>query len=256
MSIQLERIVPHLQNTGKTIWTTVTNYGYRLYTLNMLKSLSVWGLDRTMIILCLDSKSATLFERLGYRVVITDESLERFCAWNTKGYDRICYFKLEWIYRLLSLDRNVLLIDGDIVFLKNPAEDVQKWETGTNDVWIQNDSQNDQNVQNLCTGYMLIRTNRNMISLYDCISDAGIRKYKTCAFDNNDQTYFNKYIKPYIQYHPLPLEYYPNGKMYYENAERLRNNATLIHFNWVQGHMKMAKMKEHTLWLLTEDEEI
>jgi hypothetical protein len=29
----------------------------------------------------------------------------------------------------------------------------------------------------------------------------------------------------------------------------------MVHFNWVQGHLKMAKMKEHKMWLLTPEEE-
>jgi hypothetical protein len=53
----------------------------------------------------------------------------------------------------------------------------------------------------------------------------------------------------------LPLELYPNGKMFYENHIILKDTAVLVHFNWIKGHLKMAKMKEHKMWLLTEDEE-
>jgi hypothetical protein len=53
----------------------------------------------------------------------------------------------------------------------------------------------------------------------------------------------------------LPLERYPNGKMFYENVDQLKKTAVLVHFNWVKGHLKMAKMKEHQMWLLTPEEE-
>jgi hypothetical protein len=53
----------------------------------------------------------------------------------------------------------------------------------------------------------------------------------------------------------LPLERYPNGKMFYEHVDQLKETAVLVHFNWVQGHLKMAKMKEHQMWLLTPEEE-
>jgi hypothetical protein len=53
----------------------------------------------------------------------------------------------------------------------------------------------------------------------------------------------------------LPLEKYPNGKMFYDNTDTITNTCTLVHFNWVQGHLKMAKMKEHKMWLLTAEEE-
>ena len=256
MSIEISSEQLSLYSNEKTIWTTVTNYGYRLYTLNMLKSLAPFGLGHSILLLCLDQQSATWFSNKGYHVFTIKESHDKFCAWNTTGYDQICYLKLEWIYRILSLGRNVLLIDGDIVFLKNPLDDVQKWETNDQfNGWIQNDEQNDLNTTNLCTGYIYIKTSQKMIQSYDCTSDIGKQKYETCAFDNNDQTYFNKYVKPTSRFCPLPLDQYPNGNYFYNHVQRIRHIATMVHFNWVKGHIKMAKMKEYKLWLLTPDEE-
>ena len=40
--------------------------------------------------------------------------------------------------------------------------------------------------------------------------------------------------------------------MFYENPTL---DPVLVHFNWVVGHVKMAKMKEHNMWLLTDEEE-
>jgi len=129
------------------------------------------------------------------------------------------------------------------------------WKDKIYDIWIQNDSQVNSNTTNMCTGYMFIKTSDRLITLYDCISEIGQKKYLSCAFDNNDQTYFNKFVKPACIMQALPLEKYPNGKMYYENTSHITNSAVLVHFNWVQGHIKMAKMKEHKLWLLTPEEE-
>lgn len=237
----------------RTIMTTLTNYGYRLYTLNLLKSLAPFGLDKKVVVACIDARCAALFEQKGYHVVCLDGNLSTFCAWNTKGYDSICYLKLTWIHRLLSLSYNVLMIDGDIVFHQNPLRDLLVWENSEVEGWIQNDSDRDENHTNLCTGYLFLRSQPNMIALYDCVSPAGCKKYETCAFDNNDQTYFNRFVKPYCNVRALPLKEYPNGKVFYENAER--EGTVLVHFNWVHGHVKMAKMKEHKMWLLTEDEE-
>ncbi len=259
MSINLkENDVEHcILEDGKTIVTTLTNYGYLLYTLNMLKSLKPFGLDKKVCIVCIDTKGSTILRKLGYNVLcIDDKELGKFCPWNTKGYDKICYLKLELIYKLLSLNKNVLLVDGDIVFRKNPINDISNWlNDRIYDVWIQNDSQENRNTKNMCTGYMFIKSNNRLIELYDCVSSEGQQKYLTCAFDNNDQTYFNKFVKPACMFCSLPLEMYPNGKMFYDNTETLINSAVLVHFNWVQGHLKMAKMKEHKMWLLTPEEE-
>jgi len=259
MSIRLalEDLAPCLLEDTKTVITTLTNYGYLLYTLNMLKSLKPFGLDKKVLVVCIDKKGATILKRMGYNVFCVDDNeLSKFSPWNTKGYDKICYLKLELIYRILSLNKNVLLIDGDIMFRKNPLEDMGVWWKDTiYDVWVQNDAQENRNTKNMCTGYMFIKTSDRLIELYDCISEVGQKKYLKCAFDNNDQTYFNNFVKPGCMFNALPLEKYPNGKMYYDNTDILNESAIIVHFNWVQGHLKMAKMKEHKMWLLTAEEE-
>jgi len=261
MSIQLtlEDLEPCILEDGKTIITTLTNYGYLFYTLNMLKSLKPFGLDKKILVVCIDKKGANILRQHGYNTYCADntnQTLGKFCPWNSKGYDKICYLKLELIYRVLSLNKNVLLIDGDIVFRKDPLEDIRVWwKDAIYDVWIQNDAQENDNTQNMCTGYMYIKSSDRLIKLYDCVSDAGQKKYLTCAFDNNDQTYFNNFVKPACIFNALPLEKYPNGKMYYDNTDKLQISAVIVHFNWVHGHHKMAKIKEHKMWLLTPEEE-
>ena len=257
MLITLEDLAPCLLEDTKTVITTLTNSGYLLYTLNMLKSLKPFGLDKKVFVVCIDKKGASILKRMGYNVFCVDDiELSKFSPWNTKGYDKICFMKLELIYRLLSLNKNILLIDGDIVFIKNPLKDMGIWWKDTvYDVWIQNDAQDNHNTKNMCTGYMFIKTSDRLIELYDCVSELGQKKYLTCAFDNNDQTYFNNFVKPGCMFNALPLEKYPNGKMYYDNTDILNESAIMVHFNWVQGHLKMAKMKEHKMWLLTPEEE-
>jgi hypothetical protein len=258
MSIQLnlDNLDPCLLEDGKTVITTVTNYGYLLYTLNMLKSLKPYGLDKKILVVCIDVTGANILRKLGYNVFcIDDNQLGRFSPWNTKGYDKICYLKLELIDRILSLGKNVLLVDGDLVFLRDPLSDIKWWlEEKHIDVHIQNDSLENHNTKNLCTGYMLIKSNTKMINLYDCVSEVGKKKYLECAFDNNDQSYFNKFVKPNCTFQALTLMKYPNGQAFYNTPSR-KDTAVLIHFNWVHGHIKMAKMKEYKMWLLTPEEE-
>jgi hypothetical protein len=241
---------------GKTVMATMTNYGYILYTLNMLKSLRQFGLDKKVLIVCIDRKSANIFKKLGYNFVcIDDNEFSKFSPWNTKGYHRICYLKLELIYRILTLNKNILLIDGDIVFLRDPQLDIKCWIKERNvDVHIQNDSLENNDHTNLCTGYMLIKSNDKMKELYDCISEEGKKKYLECAFDNNDQSYFNKFVKPFCSFQAIPLIKYPNGHFFYNNTNS-KEIAILVHFNWIHGHLKMVKMKEYKLWFLTAEEE-
>jgi hypothetical protein len=242
---------------GKSVIVTITNSGYMLYTLNMLKSLVPYGWDRKVLVVCMDhDASQRIRERGNISVVVEEQKLDRFCSWNTKGYEEICYWKLATIYRLLSMNKNVILVDGDIVFRRDPSPDWRQWWSDrVYDVWIQNDSQLDRDTTNMCTGYMMIRSTPQMITVYDCISEQGRRKYDECIFDNNDQTYFNRYVKPSCRFLPLLLEHYPNGKMYTENKSKIDGKCILVHFNWIKGHFKLITMKQNGMWLLTPDEE-
>jgi hypothetical protein len=73
MSLNIE--IKDLENLtlydNKTIITTLTNYGYILYTLNMLKSLKPFGLDKKVFIF-LNSLGSPTFD--GLWLVITKQA--------------------------------------------------------------------------------------------------------------------------------------------------------------------------------------
>lgn len=239
---------------------TLTNSGYLLYTLNLLKSLQPYGLDQKILVVCMDAHAAKILQERGYRAHSENlQELARFCPWNTKGYDEICYMKLRIIHRLLAMGHHVLLVDGDVVFRQDPRPAWRSWWSAppTYDVYVQNDSERNQDTTNMCTGYMWIRSTPTLISAYDCISQEGQERYKRCAMDNNDQTYFNRYVKPLCRMYALPLEEYPNGNVYLKRKQELEREGRciLVHFNWLKGHHKLVTMKQNRMWLLAPEEE-
>lgn len=265
-----EQIKPYILEDGQTVFATLTNSGYLLYTLNLLKSLQPYGLDKKVLVLCMDERAAQRLERVGYRAFVVQEKeqdekeeskedLSRFCPWNTKGYDEICYTKLCLIHRILSMNHHILLVDGDVVFRKNPIEEWRGWWSSPSkqmpDVVIQNDSEQEGDTTNLCTGYLWIRSSPHTCDIYDCESEEGRERYRLCAFDNNDQTYFNRYVKPVCHVHVLPLLRYPNGLVYQKRKQICNENAVLVHFNWLKGHLKLVTMKQNGMWRLTPEEE-
>jgi hypothetical protein len=260
---------------GHTLFTTVTNRGYLLYTLNMLKSLRPYGWDKKLWVVCLDSESSRILEERGYHVYDVEKEqgqekeeqekkqekekektiYSQFCPWNAPGYDRICYLKLTVISRILSMGYRVILTDGDIVYRKDPVVDWRRWWASEEDVWIQNDSLSPKDTSNLCTGYMMIRPSEEMKDAFEVHSKEGQQRYQQCAYDNNDQTFFNRHVKPRGRIRALSLDEYPNGKMYTQSRDRIHSTAVLVHFNWIKGHLKMARMKEYRMWLLEAEEE-
>lgn len=255
INITLDDVKDTILEDSNTLLITLTNYGYLLYTLNMLKSLRNFNIDKKVFVICIDDKSYNIIKRLGYNALCLNENLNSFYEWNKKGYDKLTYFKVLMIYKLLCLNINLVLIDGDIVFRKNPINDIKKWEILAYDVCIQNDSKNNSDKTNLCTGYMFIRSSPLLIDLYECESEEGYQKYLKGALIHNDQSFFNDYVKPNCNVSSLNLDHYPNGSYYYKNYKLIKDKAVMVHFNWILGHQKMIKMKEHDMWLLTDDEE-
>ena len=240
---------------GKSIITTITNYGYILYTFNMLKSLKVFNLHEKVFIVCMDSKSYNIFKKLGYNTYLIDLQINKFVGYNKNGYDIICYYKMLYIYKLITIGINVFYIDGDVVFMNNPLNDFISWIKSDKDVWIQNDTMNDNDNRNMCMGVIFVKSTDKSLKYFQCDTQDAYNYYKNiCAFDNNDQTYFNNRIKPYLQIGLMPLELYPNGQYFYKNSS-LKETSILVHFNWIQGHQKLLKIKEYNMWLLSEDEE-
>ena len=256
ISLYEEQLQKSVLNDNKTILTTVTNYGYILYTLNMLKSLKRFDrLDKKVLIVCMDNKSDSILKNLGYNTYLIDLQLPKFISYNKEGYDLICYYKLLFIYKVIELGYNIFYFDGDVVFRNNPLNNIIYWNNSNKDIWIQNDTMKNNDYGNMCMGVIFVKSTYKSIKEFNCDTSDAYNYYKTiCAFDNNDQTYFNNRIKSNLNIGLMSLELYPNGKYFYNNPQ-LKETCILVHFNWIEGHKKLIKIKEYNMWLLTEDEE-
>ena len=73
ITLTLECLEQCLIDDGKTVITTLTNSGYLLYTLNMLKSLKPYNLDKKILIVCIDINGTNILRNLGYTVICVDE---------------------------------------------------------------------------------------------------------------------------------------------------------------------------------------
>ena len=240
-----------------TVLATITNHGYTMYTLNLLKSLAPFGLDKHVLMCCLDSKAAAFFREHGYPAVDLGTEMDAFCAWNVGSYDRICYMKMQVQHAVMCRGKNILMIDGDIVFLKDPMPHLTAWEADVaTEVYVQNDAQSDDEHKNFCAGFMFVRATDNMRRLFDTETPEGQERYRRCAFDNNDQMYFNDFIKPHASVKPLPLRAYPNGKMFMEYMDGAGPETVLVHYNWLMGHQKVARMKQYRMWLVEDEKNL
>ena len=114
---------------------------------------------------------------------------------------------------------------------------------GDNELLIQSEGMQNDDDSDLCTGFMLIRSNENTRDIFNPIH---LENYR---YDKNweDQRYINE-LKDRLKYKKLPLELYPNGRYYKKNKDKIKPH--LIHFNWIIGHDKQQQMKESGKWLI------
>ncbi len=255
INIDKNYITECLFENNKTLFITITNIGYIEYTLNLLKSLHKLLLDKKIYIFCLDEVSYNRLSFLGYKTHLIKTDLSSYYSITDNEFDKIGYIKMLLIYKIIELGYNCLYTDGDIYFKQNPLEYIETLKDIDGDAWIQNDTLQDNNYGNVCTGYMYIRSNDITKKYFNCESSDIIKIYKSIDLPPYyDQGYFNKCIKMYLNLHLFPLDLFPNGNYFYTNNNKIYNNI-MVHFNWVVGHKKKEIMKQYNMWLLIDNEE-
>jgi hypothetical protein len=158
-------------------------------------------------------------------------------TYNTGEFKSITKQKLEVILHNMSLDREVLWIDNDIVLFENCINDLRS-RPGSfvmqDDLWSP------------CTGFFLARTG--------IFSVKGIRESIAWLDRNpgsnvNDQHAFHSVYRRTIGLTVtlLPQEEYPNGAIYFQQGKT--SKAKMVHCNYLlTTPEKIERLKEHNLW--------
>ncbi len=223
---------------------TFTNKGYVDYTKNLLISNKVNNSNANIKVYTLDDYSYNLFSQLQDNVELfkKDDFANNYLSQADKNFGNLMIVKFELIYRELLKNRNVVYVDGDIVFKKNFLEYLTNYSPNS-DIVFQNDLRPSKPKREwVCAGFMYIKSNETTKEFFRPTQKLvkKFSKYKT-----HDQSYINKNKKKF-SYSILPLDDFPNGAHYYQFYEKL--NPYLIHFNYVRGDRKLELMKEHGEW--------
>ncbi len=229
----------------KCTFLTLTNDGYIDYTLNCLQSLKKIGCSEPLVCYTIgDLAFQALHNAKANVVALHNENKKnaQFQVFRTEQWADVVSRKFEIIYQNLLLAEFVCFTDGDIVYEKNGFLDFCLAHIKNNDMLIQNDSMSDLSSANLCSGFMFIKSNPVTLKLFNPVNIKSLIKEGW-----GDQLYINS-IKNTLKFQTLPLALFPNGKYFYEHAATIR--PFLIHFNWVQGHVKKEKMQFYNKWFL------
>ncbi len=223
----------------KITFITLTNEGYLPYTFNCLKSLEKIGI-KNLKCYAIGKVAYERIKRKKYDVeLIDDETNTDFQIFRTGKWANVTFYKFEIIYENLKNSDFVCFTDGDIVF-KNPSIfDYCHKMIGDKDLLIQNDTLDEMSDQNLCSGFMFIRSNANTLKYFD---PQFVRDHSDIVGKWDDQIYINEH-KDKLNFGVLPLPLFPTGGYYFEHYEKL--SPYLIHFNWLVGHKKSDQFIKH-----------
>ena len=237
-----------LFENNKTVFFTITNMGYMDYTKNMLSSLNKFSIDKKILIVCLDKISHDYFKTNEYSTYFIDLDLKEFSHFGSEAFSKCCYVKIYMIYKIITMNYNAFYTDGDIVFFKNPIEDLILLKDDQADVWIQNDTLLDNSYDNVCAGFLYVTSNDKTKKLFNTDIPEFEQRYDQCKKANNDQTYINLYIKPHINIRLFPLYKYPNGNYFFKYHKFIMDSLVMVHFNWIIGNDKKEQMKKYNMW--------
>jgi hypothetical protein len=229
------------------IFITLSNTGYIKYTLNCLKSLERIGISPKLLYTHVIGKDGyDILKQSGYECeLINDESQCNFQNYQNEKWVDITTLKLNIIYENLLKYKYVCFTDGDIVFENNNFLKYLKDNIEPYDMLIQNDTCQDTDSSNLCTGFMYIKSNAKTLSIFHPATVEQSKNITPPIRDWDDQQYMNV-VKSNVNYKMLPLDLFPNGQYYYYN--NLNIHPYLIHFNWYIGDMKQKGMELYGKW--------
>ena len=180
------------------------------------------------------------------------QRLKRWSDHRARGFAEIVAYKYAVASELLNAGSNVLFVDSDIVFLRNPAEHLREAiESTTAHLIMQFEAE--KNVYN--TGFWFARPEPLLLELFRDIQDCLIKEKKYSC----DQECFNELIchKHKIRIQALDAELFACGNQFlgdligpvYRVDRSSRpfpiDSAYLLHFNYLFGkEQKVAAMKK------------
>ena len=231
--VQLHPTPTRLPTAGLRI-IAMTNRGQRPMLRNMLRSAQAVGMDLGLFDVYLTPEGAA--------------TPAEAAAFGSAHFASVTALKLALIAREAAAHAAVLWVDNDIVFFRNPLDDLLARAP------VPFLMQNDQ--WSPCTGFWLLRAQAARdggAAAAVLARSLAVMALRDCKDSDNDQAAFARACKE-SRCSPALLEdaLYPNGRVYFER--RVQARALLVHCNYLKTTAeKEARFLEHGLWDPRED---
>jgi hypothetical protein len=176
----------------------------------------------------------------------------KWSDWHTPGFSKITSFKYAVALDIFKANKNVLFVDSDIVFLRNPADYLQSVITQSSSHLVMQ-FESPKNVYN--AGFWFATPTRPVIELFSQVWSALQTVHYT-----SDQNTLNERLPQIhgITTYALDPDLFACGNRFLVSEERRKtyidtcgrpfdaDSAYILHFNYVVGkEAKASAMKKH-----------
>lgn len=242
------KVAPFLYQNTTLVWTLTTS-GYKYYTMNLWKHLEQIKVPWRLMIVCADTPSFRFFQNQSIPAVLYEkaqrDSTGQLLLFGTKAFQEINAVKLDILHTFSQNEeiKNCIYMDGDIVVKGDFLPDILS-RLETSPLLFQCDEQKtapcERPCRNCCTGFIAWRHG----------ADGGVfhlnDKAKWLAAPE-DQRWVNQRLhETQTNYDTVPRDLYPNGVF----SQEPPSDFYILHYNWLVGPAKMARMKKHKHWIL------
>ena len=234
---------------NKVIVLVSTDFGYIHMALNLyFTSLKKLNIDNYLY-LSSDAEAAEVLKKHGiaHYMMAQDKDGKSMSAYGTAAFRRKTHIKTKIILEALKLGFTVLIVDVDIVFLKNPFPFLS---CGDCDIQIQSDGSEGN------SGFYLARPTKSAITLHKVALQTAARSPGLSNQKAVDRAMERMSRQGKIKIKMLSTEQFPHGNAYFERGHRMFAGdnpcqiCVIVHNNWiVSGVAKEYRFKEHLMWL-------
>jgi hypothetical protein len=252
----LTEIKPYIQDG--TFVFTLTNNGYKYFTLNLVNNMKKAKILWKLCIICADKESRRFFQIQGIATVLSTTFVEgtgpNISPFGSRNFQRLNRLKLDLLTSFSKMPEilNGVYMDGDIAVYNDFLPDIlERLKLGPA-LHIQCDESNRQACSevcaNVCTGF-LAWSHGLSSSLFNVSEYTDLWKSKP-----EDQVFVNARLKAEnTVFKTLPRDLYPNGQFLslYTSDSELKAKCKILHYNYLVGMDKQRRMKINGDWLLT-----
>ena len=236
---------------GKMKYVTFTNIGSIELCNNFLQSVKNLGMEKNVIVYCLDFDSRKILERnfdCEFRLFGTDSIEASFHSYGSEEFRTVTKNKIEIILDALQGNESIVYTDCDVVFRKSPTQFILDNDNDSVDIFFATDAP----FMKMCTGFMYVKNRESIHRLFHEYFSHN-EKYDEVKNEHMfDQEIINGILQNNqtgVTYGVYPLEFVSNGHIYFSESIQT-GNEYVVHANFTIGKdNKINKLKGANLWV-------